>query len=809
MRVLLARLRAARIDRLAATLRRRHLILQRPQIGRLILEAVGLAPRLLTLQIWHRGAWVPWLPPGVALEPQGGARARPVVRWPLRLVADRGSLSAAPESRGLAAEPSGEPVPQPSLPNAESGFPDQLGPLEGITDPAIAEMVAQTEVASESPAAPRLEPPGPPPVPRPAAPESPTSVVREVPAEAAPPRIAAAALLRSPAAAGPAEPVGMAEAASGEPGEAPPAARQPEPTSEAVASLGPAPAPAPAPAIPESEAPIAFGPTLEPFRLPPGAVTPPRSAPPSPPPRSEFLPAPSRAAPVVSRRPTEPVGPAAAQAPEPIGLPEDESSRAAAGSPIEPDLTAPLRVEPPGATTAAETATFGEAAGLAPHEATRPHQPPAAEVVPQSPSLAESDLAAIVETESAPTPTAAPPRAAEVPSAASPPRIPEPTAAQRWQPVEERRARPPGHRPAPLDAARAAETAADPAAASAETLATDTPAEEAPATPVEWLARLQRAFATKPAAGSKARQPAPTGEPISIGAREILEPLVGTEAGAARVHRGPAPARLLSALRADAVTVGDQIVLGEGRQEDDPKTVGLLAHELVHVARQRTPRFVPPVLAGSPRVPLVVRPTMQVPATTGPRSMAAAARPASRVGGPSRAADPDRPRSSGREWDPEESMAVEVEAAAIAAAREHRRAPRPRGELVRPTEPGQAGTVIGTRGDGEEQRAGRWGSLPAPWEPLPDFLEGSMESAEPAESTAAAGHTAEAAFPATAGVPAVRLAPSDRHVPEAPAHGGAEAGAAPGGAKPDLDLLARQVYTILKRRLDGERRRAM
>ena len=755
---------------------------------------------------------------------------------------------------------------QPAVPNAELGPADLLDQPEMIADPAIAEMVAQPELASDSPLVgsagpepvpaeslrsepavagdavlrgpeperqapppaapparlttpPRLEPPGATPVLRPAAPDVPTPGVRQAPAEAVPPRAAAPAPPGRPlfpAATDPAESLVVGGPVPSEPSEASPAARGSEPPPEAMAPR------APAPAVPELEAPIAFGPTLEPFRLPPRAAAPPPAAPAAPPLRSELPPALPPAAAVVPPRLPAPVGPAAGPLPaEPLGLPNEEPSRAAVVSPSEAGVTEPLPVGPPAAVpvadalprpAAAEVAGHVEVPGPAPVDAAQPQDPATALPVPQPPPLAEPDLAAIVDTRAAPTPGSAPPRIAEpriaepLPAASSP-RSPEPAAAPRWQPVEERRARPPGHRPAPVDATRATEAAAPPDAASAESAATDTPPEEVPATPVEWLARLQRAFANKPAEGSAPRRPAPRGEPISIGSREILEPLVGAETGAVRVHRGPGPARLLSALRADAVTVGDQIVLGEGRQEDDPKTVGLLAHELTHVARQRAPRFVPPVVAGSRPLTGGARPMARAPVTTGPRSMAAQDRPALRGGATSRAAQPLRPQPRGREADPEESMAVEVEAAAIAAAREQRRAPRRAGEAARSAE-AEAAPGKATQPEGEEQPARRWGSLPAPWEPLPDFLESSIGSAEPAEPTAAEGLSAESAFPATVGVPAVRRAPSDRHVPDQHAQG-AEAGAAPGGAKPDLDLLARQVYTILKRRLDGERRRAM
>ena len=87
-----------------------------------------------------------------------------------------------------------------------------------------------------------------------------------------------------------------------------------------------------------------------------------------------------------------------------------------------------------------------------------------------------------------------------------------------------------------------------------------------------------------------------------------------------------------------------------------------------------------------------------------------------------------------------------------------------------------------------------------------------MSPAGPGVESRAAGPTAPAATAGPWGVtatPPVQAAGQDRHVPE---HAPAPAGpAAPGGpaAKVDLDALAKQVYTVLKRRLAGERRRAL
>jgi hypothetical protein len=53
------------------------------------------------------------------------------------------------------------------------------------------------------------------------------------------------------------------------------------------------------------------------------------------------------------------------------------------------------------------------------------------------------------------------------------------------------------------------------------------------------------------------------------------------------------------------------------------------------------------------------------------------------------------------------------------------------------------------------------------------------------------------------------MAATDREVVEGAATEGPAAAGEANPAKPDLDTLARQVYSILKRRLEGERRRSL
>lgn len=111
-----------------------------------------------------------------------------------------------------------------------------------------------------------------------------------------------------------------------------------------------------------------------------------------------------------------------------------------------------------------------------------------------------------------------------------------------------------------------------------------------------------------------------------------------------------------------------------------------------------------------------------------------------------------------------------------------------------------------------------WGGLPAPWEPLPDWL-----AASPVDVAAPAGHgdaplittparstALVASLPASA-PPGAHLAVQGRDLAgeadEAATSSPLPSPADERAPEPDLDALARQVHAILKRRLAAERRR--
>jgi hypothetical protein len=109
-----------------------------------------------------------------------------------------------------------------------------------------------------------------------------------------------------------------------------------------------------------------------------------------------------------------------------------------------------------------------------------------------------------------------------------------------------------------------------------------------------------------------------------------------------------------------------------------------------------------------------------------------------------------------------------------------------------------------------------WGGLPAPWEPLPDWVlalpEVQRTMIEPEVQDS--GLTTPAAAPETTHVAPARAVSVERaeegrvldHVAAAPHQAKDESQKS---AAPDLDVLARHVYSVLKRRLEAEHRRQL
>ncbi len=307
--------------------------------------------------------------------------------------------------------------------------------------------------------------------------------------------------------------------------------------------------------------------------------------------------------------------------------------------------------------------------------------------------------------------------------------------------------------------------------------------------------------------------------PIGPSARRFLRPLVGIDPGAARLHRGPAADTLVRAADADALTRGADIFVANDQDLRSPEGLGLLAHELTHVARERSPQFVPPIAR-----PSAIRTTGRIaPAPLVPM-------PASQPG------VADRQEARGEE---DLALTVESETRALAAAGRERQDALDVSDAGAVAEgadgdsgptPGAPQAVVAPLGRPRSSKA-VWGGLPAPWEPLPDLPEtGQSHGLSPATAAAAANGNAASfvgaptASPSTAaastGAPSggassgngasaagAAAAAHDREVP-ASAAATAPRTAAALTPSPDIDGLARQVYDVLKRRLAAERRRS-
>lgn len=334
--------------------------------------------------------------------------------------------------------------------------------------------------------------------------------------------------------------------------------------------------------------------------------------------------------------------------------------------------------------------------------------------------------------------------------------------------------------------------------------ATDEPARTPPAqqvaapgnranSPQEWAARLlganrtpanprtdQPQPATRPVTQPR-RTPKPQREqptPIPETTRRFLQPLVGIDPATVRIFRGVLADQVTTAQAADAVTVGADVFLAAQASDESPESLGVLAHELTHVARQREPRFVPPLLK-------------QTPATL----------------------------------DDEEKVARSVEAQVVRQAQvREQQATHTTGtatgtnSAVPVTPMDQFDQPSWPQSDTNQPDEFAWGNLPAPWEPLPAWMSHSAAelpaTPAPAAAPTDAGPTGAASTGATpAAAPTVQRAelgrPLDDVLPSAPTIPTAaeSQGEAAQTEEPDLDALARQVYAILKQRLAAERRR--
>ena len=426
------------------------------------------------------------------------------------------------------------------------------------------------------------------------------------------------------------------------------------------------------------------------------------------------------------------------------------------------------------------------------------------------------------------------------------------------------------------------------------------------------------------------QSPVPSGAvevPLSASTREFLEPIVGVDPASVHVHQAPHGAAITQG--ADAVTVGDDIVLAAGQAGESPRALGLLAHELAHVGHEREagpadssaesvgqasafgqpasgdggrPEIVAALAATppSPSTPLTQPEVPAGPSTETPARLATRSNegPVGEAVAPlaTQAEAAPTPNSSPREQaggqadeDEPAARSVEAHAVALAAARATATGEPEPGLLSPPpaldiqhaspispidadssaalpaqgaapwATPASNGAPLGS--DASAADYDPWGGLPAPWEPLPEWLSSPTAFVTTADSAGLNGPNAnrygarlDALFGGSngtgggyagngsgggfsgggggsdrsnggmganggggnlggggsGGAAGAHFAPSDRGLEapsNAPALGQAPDPQAQGQVEPNLDALAHQVYTILKRRLASERRR--
>ncbi|HYH84223.1 MAG TPA: DUF4157 domain-containing protein [Pyrinomonadaceae bacterium] len=91
---------------------------------------------------------------------------------------------------------------------------------------------------------------------------------------------------------------------------------------------------------------------------------------------------------------------------------------------------------------------------------------------------------------------------------------------------------------------------------------------------------------TNVAAAEEAIEHKSAGSPVNPSLRRALEPRMGADLSAARVHQDSAANEAASALNARAFAHGNDIYLARGESENDTR---LMAHELTHVVQQTSP----------------------------------------------------------------------------------------------------------------------------------------------------------------------------------------------------------------------------
>jgi hypothetical protein len=274
---------------------------------------------------------------------------------------------------------------------------------------------------------------------------------------------------------------------------------------------------------------------------------------------------------------------------------------------------------------------------------------------------------------------------------------------------------------------------------------------------------------------AQAEQP----QALSQATRRFLKPLVGIDPANVPVYAGSSAAQLVSRNQADALTVSEVVALGPGHAGESPAQLGVLAHELTHVVRQRQPRFVPPI---------------------------------------ARRASAQSIATEGLEIVDDEVLARRVESRVIRAAKAAEdRIPGHEAVTTISTEALLTPNKLAIAPVPSESSAAApdWGGLPAPWEPLPEWMSAPVADTVSSAPAAATTNAADISFADTLSSVSpgpIQLAGQARSLEEDPHSAPAavhevQTTESAKQVAPDLDAMAQRVYSILKRRLAAERRR--
>ena len=322
---------------------------------------------------------------------------------------------------------------------------------------------------------------------------------------------------------------------------------------------------------------------------------------------------------------------------------------------------------------------------------------------------------------------------------------------------------------------------------------------------------------------------APPLEPVRLSGatRRFLEPLVGFDPNEVSVYTGEDASRVTRDLRADAAAQHGAVLLPDASNLETPAQLGLLAHELIHVAQQQ--RSAPaPNATLEPALESPVRSALEstrpfeavsrrfVPAVGSSDTRSPA--PSSSAGQPDVTSQFSNPKqSSNAVW---QSSAPINQGISNFTSEED----RARTAEARVTQIARTAPLSSMPASAEPTNApASWNGLPAPWESLPSLESspsddgvvsligaglspqgwgGSATTTNPSgyggsvSSSNPAGSNGSTSSSSTSSV--AQAAEIGRELP-------AEASGA--AAAPDLEQLAKQVYDVLKRRLQSDRRR--